>query len=229
RGASLVSGFVEECGLRCPSHGWKYGAKGPCLEQPFEPAGSTYKDRIRQRAYPVERLAGILFVYMGPPPAPLLPRWDVLAWEDGQRRLERREGLEGNWLQGVEDTGDLTPTFFLHGYMLYQKGVRGRQVEQYYRPYERYGYQRFEWGVLKSWRYAGGGTELGPEHSAGAPLIFPNILRVVQPPWHTLHWRVPIDDTRTTVIWAGFQRGVAPASKEGLENPPIVDIPPQKH
>ena len=60
---------------------------GRVLEQPFEPEGSTYKDRVRQRAYPVEELGGLLFVYMGPLPAPLLPRWDVLVRKDGKRRM----------------------------------------------------------------------------------------------------------------------------------------------
>ena len=46
RGVSLAYGFVEDCGIRCPYHGWKYDARGNCLEQPFEPTGSTYKDRV---------------------------------------------------------------------------------------------------------------------------------------------------------------------------------------
>src|SRR5207247_280696 len=81
RGASLAYGFVEDCGIRCAYHGWKYDLQGGCLEQPFEPAGSTYKERVKHPAYPVQTLAGILWVYMGPQPAPLLPRWDVLVRE----------------------------------------------------------------------------------------------------------------------------------------------------
>jgi 5,5'-dehydrodivanillate O-demethylase oxygenase subunit len=92
RGVSLAYGFVEDCGIRCPYHGWKYDARGNCLEQPFEPPGSTYKDRVKQKACPVEELAGILFVYMGPEPAPLLLRWDVLVREGGLRKLIRLWG-----------------------------------------------------------------------------------------------------------------------------------------
>jgi 5,5'-dehydrodivanillate O-demethylase len=58
RGTSLAYGFVEKCGLRCPYHGWKYAPSGQCLEQPFEPAGSTYKERIKHPAYPVQVAAG---------------------------------------------------------------------------------------------------------------------------------------------------------------------------
>src|SRR5712692_7402923 len=42
RGASLYYGYVEDDGLRCAYHGWKYDADGKCLEQPFEPKGSRY-------------------------------------------------------------------------------------------------------------------------------------------------------------------------------------------
>ena len=42
-------------GLRCLYHGWLYDVAGRCLEQPGEPAGSTFKDRVRQPAYPVPR------------------------------------------------------------------------------------------------------------------------------------------------------------------------------
>src|SRR5580692_1484652 len=48
RGCSLFYGFIEEGGLRCAYHGWKFAPDGQCLEQPFEPPDSHYKDRVRQ-------------------------------------------------------------------------------------------------------------------------------------------------------------------------------------
>src|SRR5437868_9435427 len=180
RGASLAYGFVEDCGIRCAYHGWKYDAQGQCLEQPFEPAGSTYKERVKQTAYPVQKLAGILWVYMGPEPAPLLPRWDVLAREGGIRKLIRwQPDLNCNWMQAVENSADVTHTYFLHGHLLHQQGVRGVQVEYYYRPIKQYGFQPFEWGLLKSWSYVSNGGVLGDEVAAGNPLIFPASLRVL--------------------------------------------------
>src|SRR4051812_1356796 len=44
RGVSLEYGRAEECGIRCPYHGWLYDADGRCLEQPAEPENSTYKE-----------------------------------------------------------------------------------------------------------------------------------------------------------------------------------------
>ena len=85
RKASLAFGRVEEDGIRCAYHGWKYDCTGACIETPAEPEGSTLKDSIHHTAYPVEKLGGMLFAYLGPAPAPALPRWDVLAWEHGRR------------------------------------------------------------------------------------------------------------------------------------------------
>src|SRR6266545_6185204 len=99
RGASLYYGFVEGDCIRCPYHGWLYDTTGQCLEQPFEPQQSIMRHAIHHPAYPVQKLAGLLFAYLGPRPAPLLPRWDVLAREDGERIIEvRLPILECNWL-----------------------------------------------------------------------------------------------------------------------------------
>ena len=94
RGTSLYYGFIEQGGLRCPYHGWLYDGTGACIEQPFEPQQSMMKYAIHQPAYPVEELAGILFAYLGPvDKKPLLPHWDVLVWEGGQRARRRLQTL----------------------------------------------------------------------------------------------------------------------------------------
>src|SRR5579871_1839725 len=73
RGADLSYGRLEDGGLRCLYHGWLYDRTGRCLEQPGEPAGSTFHERIRQTAYPCQEVAGIIFAYLGPGEPPLLP------------------------------------------------------------------------------------------------------------------------------------------------------------
>ena len=57
---------LEDDGLRCPFHGWKFDATGACLETPAEPAGTTLCTRVRQRSYPVREQRGILFAWLGP-------------------------------------------------------------------------------------------------------------------------------------------------------------------
>ena len=70
RSASLAYGRVEEDGIRCPYHGWMYGADGTCLETPPEPPDWAYKNEIQHAGYPVEKLGGLLWTYMGPKPVP---------------------------------------------------------------------------------------------------------------------------------------------------------------
>lgn len=117
RRASFVYGTVDAEGIRCPYHGWKFSSSGQCLQQPAEPANSTYKDRIHHTAYPVQKLAGLLFAYMGPAPAPLLPRWDVLAREDGSRWGVIESVIDCNWLQAMENSVDPAHLYWLHGYL----------------------------------------------------------------------------------------------------------------
>ncbi|HEY1371017.1 MAG TPA: Rieske 2Fe-2S domain-containing protein, partial [Candidatus Binatia bacterium] len=105
RGTSLEFGHVEDGGLRCCYHGWLYDVEGKVLEQPGEPADSSYKGRVRQPAYKVQELAGIVFAYLGPDPAPLLPRYDVLVRDDGVRALNARI-VHCNFLQMVENSVD---------------------------------------------------------------------------------------------------------------------------
>src|SRR5712692_277550 len=85
RGADLSYGRLEDGGLRCIYHGWLYDVHGRCLEQPGEPWGSTFHERIRQTAYPCIERAGIIFAYMGPGDPPLLPEYDFLSISDEYR------------------------------------------------------------------------------------------------------------------------------------------------
>jgi nitrite reductase/ring-hydroxylating ferredoxin subunit len=73
RGADLSFGRCEGGGLRCPFHGWLYDATGACLEQPAEPAGSTFYQKVRQPAYPCVERSGIIWAYMGPGEPPPFP------------------------------------------------------------------------------------------------------------------------------------------------------------
>src|SRR2546422_645333 len=41
RGASLVFGRNEECGLRCLYHGWKFDVEGNVVDMPSEAAGAA--------------------------------------------------------------------------------------------------------------------------------------------------------------------------------------------
>ena len=67
RGVSLWFGRNEECGLRCPYHGWKYDVNGQCVDLPSEPEESGMRQGIKLKSYPCVELGGVIWVYMGPP------------------------------------------------------------------------------------------------------------------------------------------------------------------
>ena len=127
RMASLAFGRVDEEGIRCPYHGWKFDSAGNCLEQPAEPPERAFKEKIRHKAYPIEKLGGLLFGYLGAEPTPLLPRWDVLAWANGKRSIEIHELLRCNWLQPTENSVDPSHLYWLHG----NTAHLGQAVEHY--------------------------------------------------------------------------------------------------
>src|SRR5438477_6714706 len=74
RSVSLWFGRNEECGLRCPYHGWKYDINGQCVDVPSEPAESGFCRKIKLKSYPLIERGGVVWVYMGPageqPPLP---------------------------------------------------------------------------------------------------------------------------------------------------------------
>ncbi|MBE7939926.1 MULTISPECIES: Rieske 2Fe-2S domain-containing protein [Ramlibacter] len=118
RGADLAFGRLEEGGLRCPFHGWKFDAAGRCLETPAEPAGSRLCERVRQRSYPVQARSGILFAWLGdeglaPPP---LPGFDCFT-APGTHTFAFKGLWQCNWLQAFEVGIDPAHPSFLHRFL----------------------------------------------------------------------------------------------------------------
>src|SRR5438552_2553251 len=113
RGADLSYGRIEDGGLRCIYHGWLYDVEGRCLEQPGEPAESSFFRRITHRAYPCVEAGGLILTYMGPGTPPELPPWDFLVAPD-DLRANTKIFHECNYLQGLEGTFDPQHLMFLH-------------------------------------------------------------------------------------------------------------------
>lgn len=114
RRAPLCIGRVNAQGLRCRYHGWLMDRSGKVLETPGEPACSTLKDEVRQPAYPVQELGGLIFTYIGPAPVPELPRFHMLVAE-GERNVMIQGFNDCNYLQCVENGIDAHHVAFLHG------------------------------------------------------------------------------------------------------------------
>ena len=208
RKANLAYGVPEENGIRCAYHGWIFNETGQCVDQPSEPEGSKFKDKVRIKAYPAQERGGVVFAYMGPSPAPMLPRWDLLEWEGVERRVIAME-LPCNWLQCMDNSLDPVHFEWLHNYwgsyvlgmekppeeraawkrQMQGDGARGRHEVKV-------GFDRFEHGVIKR-RLMQGDDEQNEWWRIGHPVLFPNILRVGQRRQHGFQMRVPMDDTHT--------------------------------
>ncbi len=102
RGVALDYGRVEGDCIRCPYHGWLYDRSGRCLEQPAEPEESSFKEKIRLKSYKVQEFGGLIFGYMGPEPASLLPLFDVLRWDEGVKAVQVQM-VHANWFNHVEN------------------------------------------------------------------------------------------------------------------------------
>jgi 5,5'-dehydrodivanillate O-demethylase len=203
RKASLAFGRVDEVGIRCPYHGWKFDCTGKCLEMPAEPESGGFKDKIKHVAYPAERLGGLIWTYMGPQPAPLLPRWDVLTWENGKRWVQKHEIYKCNWLQPMENSVDPSHLYWLHG----DTAHLAPTVDHYEEDHQ---FMPFEYGIMKR-RITPGRRAGDPPVVDQHPLLFPITLRHVFRATkttgfvlHNVQIRVPADDAHTQVFVVYF-------------------------
>jgi phenylpropionate dioxygenase-like ring-hydroxylating dioxygenase large terminal subunit len=131
RGVSLWFGRNEECGLRCPYHGWKYDVTGQCVDVPSEPDGSRFARKVKLQSYPLVARGGLLWTYMGPPEQqPPLPEWEFATVPPAHAFTSKRI-QESNWLQAMEGGIDSSHVSFLHRGDLNSdplfKGAKGNQ------------------------------------------------------------------------------------------------------
>ena len=199
RRADLSYGIVEECGLRCNYHGWMYGETGQCLAQPFEEVAhpdARFKDRIRIRAYPVEAKAGLLWAYLGPKPAPLVPTWEPFTWTNGFVQVVFAE-IPCNWLQAQENSIDPVHFEWLHGnWSRALHGVDGKAPSHL-----RIAFDEFEYGFTYR-RILEGQGEDSELWTVGRTCLWPNCLFTGA----HFEWRVPIDDTNMLSVGWFFDR-----------------------
>ena len=232
---SLEFGIPDEAGLRCPYHGWCYDASGQCVDTPLEPEHSHLADRVRIAGYPVQEMGGLLFAYMGPLPAPVLPPWDVFVWPNAIRQIGYTM-IPCNWLQCQENAADPVHSVYLHGhyfrYVLEREGLLAERAAdpETHRAFASIrsgqGFDRViskvdDYGLQKAMVYR---KDLGAERDREAwhsYMIFPNYTRpgggAVR---HELQIRVPVDDTTTMHIL--YDIYVAP---EGVEAPVQAQVP----
>lgn len=111
RNASLVYGRVEDGGLRCIYHGWKYDVDGRILEMP-NCDDARLMARFRQGSYPVVAAGGLGWVYLGPPGTE--PDFPCYAWTQAQSVAVSEVVYDCSWVQVQEGSLDSSHVGILH-------------------------------------------------------------------------------------------------------------------
>ena len=113
RGASLALGRVEEGGIRCLFHGWKFSVTGAVLETPNQ-GDAKYRARMKAPAFPVREEGGIVWAYLGSKEQQ--PEFSRFAFMDAkpQHRVVLRVNVACNYLQLVEGGEDSSHVGVLH-------------------------------------------------------------------------------------------------------------------
>ena len=231
RKANLSYGIPEENGIRCAYHGWIFNETGQCMDQPSEPEGSKFKDKVRIKAYPVEEKGGVIHVYMGPTPVPVLPNWDPLS-VGGRRALHLRGDASVQLaavpreLAGPRPLPVAAPLLrHVASGQDHGRGELARSSTEYRpargRAHVKIGFDRFEYGIIKR-RMLEGEDENSEWWRIGHPILFPYTLRVGQERWFEFQHRVPVDDTHT--LHFGYTIRV-PNPGETIEPAPMVHDP----
>lgn len=113
RGASLAIGRVEDCGIRCLYHGWKFGADGSIQETPNLP-DSRFRKRLRAPAHPVHEAGQIVWVYLGPADKQPPPPGYVWMNVPPENLVTMKMVHSGSFIQGVEGEIDSSHVGLLH-------------------------------------------------------------------------------------------------------------------
>jgi len=218
RSASLTYGVVHEDGIRCGYHGWKYDFDGQCVEQPAESDNQNFRDRVKMKSGKAQTMGGMVWVYVGPDPAPELPRFDVFV-KDGIRDVGFTT-IPCNWLQIMENSVDPHHVEWLHGYYFNFLGeTNGFEAPKaFQKKHIKTGFDEMEWGILKR-RVLEGHSEANDDWAIGHPLVFPFYMRVGGAYIDQMQIRVPIDDTHT---WKLFYSTHNPGEELTINERPVV-------
>ena len=202
RRATFDYGMPTEQGIRCPYHGWEFNGKGECVNQPFEKS-AAFREKVKINGYPVKELGGMLFAYLGPLPAPELPRYDGFIATNAIRVLGHAV-VPCNWLQIVETSLDPVHAEWLHGRNIEFLEEDKKLKTHVSATHQKIDFREFEHGITKH-RLLEGQSEDTDDWKVGHPIVFPTMLAVGNGDpnrrSYVFQIRVPMDDTHTLHFW----------------------------
>ena len=224
RGTNLFFGRVEDDGIRCCYHGWKYDVVGRCLDQPAEPGGGRQRARVRQPWYPVVERYGAIWAYMGPPDKqPVFPRFSIFenmtADEEVLGYYLTRNGELAPWPEDFcffalyENALDTHHVPILHtmisGPQFSGNSSAGRQSVNF---------PKVQWKSTENGVVAIAERNLPDcsRHISYSEALMPNLISLApfftkNGPGNELFWVVPWDDDNHTVLMMKRQKKGTPA------------------
>jgi phthalate 4,5-dioxygenase oxygenase subunit len=220
RGASLVFGRNEECGLRCLYHGWKFDVDGNIVEMASEPDGSALMKSLKQRSYPVREAGGFVWAWLGPREE--MREFEPPAWAPttGIKYAIVKMHAACNWAQVLEGSIDSAHSSSLHSTnMPAAEDVHGSTAtdEAWYRPSnDKAPRMQFE-PTPYGFRYAALRKPIkNPENDQYVrTTLFIAPFTVLIPPnnqYNLAQMLVPIDDVNTMFYWIAWH----PDPKKGI-------------
>ena len=176
RGTLLSTALVKGNDIVCHYHGWRYAPSGACVDQPAEP--KPFCEKVKLATYPTQEVAGFIFAYFGPAPAPPIPLWPEVG------DFPYRHRIDCNYFQSAENVVDDVHVPFLHRNSILKNSTR--------MAIPRVSAQETEFGLTLELRHA---KSIEMNH-----FIMPNLCYVVDQHRSGLTLRllmayVPIDDT----------------------------------
>jgi 5,5'-dehydrodivanillate O-demethylase len=179
----LAFGMVEDCTLRCPRHGWAYSDAGVCVDQPME----EELVEVKLNAYKATAKAGMIWVYLGPEPAPLVPDWEPFQHQTDGLVQVVLSVLHCNWLQCQENTMDGIDMELFEAAFAESRRTGAPPAL----PEAEFTFDEFEHGYLVR------NTADADGPSVTKTSIWPNALFAGDARSCRLEWRVPMDDETT--------------------------------
>jgi len=113
RGASMAIGRVEDGGIRCIYHGWKFDVEGKLLDTPNHADGRV-KERLRAKTFPVREQSGLIWTYIGPKDKQPPFRQHAFDNVPAANRIIVKLVVKANYLQMWEGGTDSSHVGILH-------------------------------------------------------------------------------------------------------------------
>ena len=154
---------------------------------------------MRITAYPVEAKGGMVWAYLGPQPAPLVPNWEPFLWKNGFVQIVFAT-IPCNWLQCQENSID--PVHFEWMHRNWTRAAATARPAPTATKHVRVGFDEFEYGFIYTRLDRRMRTKTHPRWTVGRMCLWPNALGTGS----HFEWRVPIDDENTLSVTWHFSR-----------------------